>query len=77
MICPLEVTPGEFEQFKDCEAVMIREFEKESDQSRTARVVAWGDFDEIEHLASRHSIIVVPVGWTCVGQKTVKVSDLK
>jgi len=74
-ICPLEVTQQEVDDIKQCEAVVIREYERE-DGSRIGRPVAWGDVDEMQDQADRFCICVVPFGFSIVCQQMVLVSDL-
>lgn len=74
-VCQLEVTQEEFDQFSQCEAVIVREYEH-ADGSRVARVVAWGDMDEMTKQAAIPGIHIVPVGVKLVAQRVVPFSEI-
>ena len=71
----LEVTQDEYDQVMQCEAVIVREYQR-ADGSRVAQAVAWGDADEMHDEASRPVIQIVPVGLTIVDQRVIPVSEL-
>ena len=73
--CPVEITQQEFDDIKQCEAVVIREYER-ADGSRIGKAVAWGDADEMQDQADTPGLFVVPVGLSIVCQQMVLVSDL-
>ncbi len=73
--CPLDVTPKEAAIIAKSEAVVIREYER-SDLSRIAKLIAWGDLEEMEDLANRSEIVILPVGITIIAQKCVPVAEL-
>ena len=74
-VCPVEITQQEYNDITRCEVVVIREYER-ADGSRFAKAVAWGDADEMQDQADTQCIVIVPVGFSIVGQKMVLVSDL-
>ena len=74
--CPLEVSEIEYQEIQNAEAVVIREYEKESDCTRTAKLVTSGDKEEMDLLAARSEILIVPVGFHIIAQKAVLVKDL-
>ena len=73
--CPLELTPQEYDAIKQCEAVVIREYETPGG-SRVGKAVAWGDADEMRHQADTPGLFVVPVGLSIICQQVLLVSDL-
>lgn len=73
--CPLEVTQAELDDIQQCEALVVREYER-SDGSRYSRPVAWGDADEMKDAADTPGIFIVPVGLSIVCQKMLLVSEL-
>ena len=73
--CKLAVTQQEYDQIQQCEAVIVREYER-PDGSRFANAVAWGDLAEMEVQASTPSLLVVPVGLSIVCQRAIPVSEV-
>ncbi len=73
--CPLDVTPKEAAIIAKSEAVVIREYER-SDLSRFAKLIACGSFAEMDNLAYRSEIVILPVDMTVVTQKCVPVAEL-
>jgi hypothetical protein len=73
--CPLEMTSHELDEIKQCEAVVVREYESLV-RGRWAVPVAWGDFDEMEAQAVTTGWFIVPPGVRIVGQRAVRVSEL-
>lgn len=73
--CPLEVTQREFAQIVDAEAVVVREYER-ADSSRFACVIAYGRAEEMEDLAKRSEIILLPVGVHVVCQQAIRSVEL-
>ena len=73
--CPVEITQHEFEKIAGAESVVMREFERE-DGSRFAQAINWGGSEEMENLAKRSEILILPVGVHVVGQRAVKTSEL-
>lgn len=74
-ICPLQITQQEFNLIRQCESVIVREYER-ADGSRFAVALAWGDAAEMQEQASTPSLQILPVGLSIVCQRTVLVSEL-
>ncbi len=74
-VCRLKMTQQEFDRVNQCEAVIVREYERE-DGSRFAKAVAWGDADEMQDQASTPTMQIVPVGLSIVCQRAIPVSEL-
>ena len=74
-VCQIEVTQQEYEQIKQCESVIIREYER-ADGARFAKAVAWGDSTEMQDQASTPTLQIVPVGLSIVCQRAISVSEL-
>lgn len=73
--CPLHVSNWELERIRECESVVVREYETESGE-RFAQPVAWGDEDEMESQAAIPGLFLVPAGIKIVGQQAVPVAEL-
>ena len=73
--CPLDVTQKEFDAFSQAEAVVVREYETDNGR-RFARVVAWGDLDEMKDQADALGLYVVPVGVRIICQRAILLKDL-
>jgi len=73
--CPLEVTSEEFAKISRCEAVVLREYER-PDGSRFAKVVGWGDIDEMNLQADSVFVIMVPTIIKYIAQQVIPVSEL-
>ena len=76
-VCPLNVTQNEYDSFSKCEAVIIREYERIKDGSRFAKVVAWGDYDELVEQLETPGLVVVPAGLTIICHVVKKVNELE
>lgn len=74
-VCPLQMSQQQFDNIKQCEAVVVREYER-ADGSRFANAVAWGDADEMRDQAETPRIFIVPEGLSVVGHRVVLVSEL-
>ncbi len=73
--CRLEMTSDELADIRQCESVIVREYER-ADGSRFAKAVAWGDADEMEMQAVSNGMFIVPVGFKIVAQRAIAVSEL-
>ena len=74
-VCSISVSPGDWDQIKQCEAVVVVEYE-DVNGIRFGRIEAWGDLDEMEDQASTYRIVVVRDGAKIVAQTAVKVGEL-
>lgn len=75
MECPLSVSQAEYDAMSQCEAVIVREYERD-DGGRFAQAVAWGDYDEMVDQAETPGLYVVPVGVTIICQRAIRTEDL-
>ena len=73
--CTIDVTQNDIDAFSKCEAVVIREYDRDGG-SRMGKVIAWGDADEMQDLANTPGIYIVPVGLHIVCDVMKLVSDL-
>ena len=73
--CITEVTQEELDEITKCEAVVIREYERD-DGSRFGKIIAWGDSEEMQDVADMHGIYVMPVGLHIICDSKVLVKDL-
>ena len=73
--CPLRMTQAEYSQILKCDAVIVREYERDNG-NRWAVPVAWGDAKEMQSQAESPTLQVVPVGVKIVCQRAVLVSEL-
>ena len=73
--CRVEMTVDEFARIRQCESVIVREYER-ADGSRFAKPVAWGDADEMKIQAETQGMFIVPVGFEIVAQRAIPVSEL-
>lgn len=73
--CRLDLTSETYVAIQQCEAVVVREY-KLADDSRVAKIVAWGDVAEMQDAADTRGIFIVGVGVKIIGQTMVLVSDL-
>lgn len=74
-VCQLEMTQQEYDRMKQCESVIVREYER-SDGSRFAKAVAWGDAEEMQEQASTPTMQIIPAGLSIVCQRAIPVSEL-
>jgi len=74
-ICQLEITSSDYRAIKNSEAVVVREYEGRNGY-RFAEVVNYGSLEEMEDLADRHVIMVLPVGVSIIACRAVLVCDL-
>jgi hypothetical protein len=73
--CPLQMTHDEYRQILKCDAVIVREYERDNG-NRWAVPVAWGDAEEMQQQAEIPTLQVVPEGVSIVCQRAVLVSEL-
>ena len=74
-VCELQMTPDEAEKIRQCESVIIREYEL-ADGRRLARAVAWGDAEEMKRQAQIIGFFLLPVGVEIVAQVCMPVSEV-
>jgi len=76
--CPLQMTQAEYSQILKCDAVIVREYERDNG-TRWAVPVAWGDAEEMQEQAEIPTLQVVidgVQGVKIVCQRAVLVSEL-
>lgn len=72
--CPLEVSQEQVDAFKECEAVLLVEFEL--DGKRVAKVGDWGKLKDMEARTDEYRILAVPPGTVVIAQRAIAVADL-
>lgn len=73
--CPLEMTQQQLDDIRQCEAVVVREYETDGGR-RFAHPVAWGDADEMRDAAETRGLFIIPVGVKIIGQQCLMVAEL-
>lgn len=74
-VCQLEVSQNEFDELMKCEAVCLREYERD-DGSRFSKIIDMGDKEEMDAIAATPKILVVHRGVKLIGDMSVYVRDL-
>jgi hypothetical protein len=73
--CPLSITQQQYDEIAKCEAVVVREWERD-DGTRFGEIIDWGDNSEMRDIADTPQILIVPLGIKSVGKVVVPVSQL-
>ena len=74
-VCPLELSQQEYDDVQQCEAVVVREYERE-DGSRFGQLVAWGDEVDMNDQCKMPVLSIVLNGVSIVCQRVILVSEL-
>ena len=72
----LEISPGEYERIKQSEAVCLVEYERETTGERYASLRGIGELGDMQEMADRPEIVVLPTGMKCIGAFAVPSSAL-
>jgi hypothetical protein len=74
-VCPVEITPEDYKALSGSAAVVIREYEGPSGK-RIGKLIAHGSLEEMQDLAGRPEIVIVPTGYHVITQQCILVADL-
>lgn len=75
-VVELRITPEDYEALKNCNAIVVGEWERTDDKYRWGEFLMCGTHEECEDFASTPELKIVPNGFTCIGKQVVPVADL-